>query len=529
MRLRYVLGVLLAAATFCGRAAIPASELAVAVEFYHAALDHYFITAEPAEIADLDSGVHTGWTRTGYRFSVIKRGSSYPGTMPMCRFWSGMLSSHFYTAKPSECEDVKVMFAHAWQFESGEVFRAFLVDAVTGQCPADTTPVYRLYNNRPDVNHRYTDQLSAFVFMKGKGYIPEGDGNPAIPIAFCTPSGGDAFRLRCPRRPCARSPRAAPRPRSGRCSRSAPTAATIPRASCGRAARARRARACDPVDGGYRELHALRGQRARSGGSRDARRQLAAKQSATAAPPPGGDTPPQCGLSATPLFPAVGTSASLSATCSQSPTSYQWIECAPNNPSNCSLSTSCSTTSATCMVSASIPGNTRYIVSGINSAGTGPWVPVDIEWQDNPASRPGFCGQYQRVKHFTIPWGSLPRYDTAEYGGFTPETVFVMAMTVPATPSTYGTAGYTSLAEYRGPPTLRHMTLSNTQCDFRTPDPAGVNGPFAANSGTAVLVNWNVGAAPVALTPGQTYYFNFRNLGCGQSSCEASTTTNWPH
>ena len=62
---------------------------------------------------DLDSGVHTGWTRTGYRFSVIKRGSSYAGTMPMCRFWSGMLSSHFYTAKPSECEDVKVMFAHA--------------------------------------------------------------------------------------------------------------------------------------------------------------------------------------------------------------------------------------------------------------------------------------------------------------------------------------------------------------------------------------------------------------------------------
>ena len=95
------------------------------------------------------------------------------------------------------------------------------------------------------------------------------------------------------------------------------------------------------------------------------------------------------------------------------------------------------------MVSASVPGNTRYIVSGINSAGTGPWVSVDIEWQDNPASRPGFCGQYQRVKHFTIPWGSLVRYATDEYGGFTPETVFVMAMTVPATPSTYGTVGLT--------------------------------------------------------------------------------------
>lgn len=73
------------------------------------------------------------------------------------------------------------------------------------------------------------------------------------------------------------------------------------------------------------------------------------------------------------------------------------------------------------------------------------------------------------------------------------------------------------------------MSLSKTPCDFRAPDVTGVNGPFAASSGSVVLVTWNVNASPLSLLPGQTYYFNFRNLSCGQDSCEASTTTNWPH
>ena len=87
----------------------------------------------------------------------------------MCRFFSQSLNSHFYTAKPAECEDVKVKFAATWLFESAEVFRAFVVDPSTGICPTDTSPVYRLYNNRPDANHRYTDQVSVFNLMKAKG------------------------------------------------------------------------------------------------------------------------------------------------------------------------------------------------------------------------------------------------------------------------------------------------------------------------------------------------------------------------
>ena len=110
MRLKLLLGALCAAVSLSASAVIPASEQTVAVEFYHAVLDHYFISADSKEINDLDTGVHKGWTRTGYRFSVIKGGSSYAGTSPVCRFYSPTLDTHFYSAKKSECDEVKDKF-----------------------------------------------------------------------------------------------------------------------------------------------------------------------------------------------------------------------------------------------------------------------------------------------------------------------------------------------------------------------------------------------------------------------------------
>ena len=44
-----------------------------AVEFYDGARDHYFMTADAREIADLDDAVHPGWVRTGQSFIVGMR------------------------------------------------------------------------------------------------------------------------------------------------------------------------------------------------------------------------------------------------------------------------------------------------------------------------------------------------------------------------------------------------------------------------------------------------------------------------
>lgn len=63
-------------------AAIPVGEQATAVEFHHADLDHYFVTAAQGEIDDLDTGVHPGWMRTGYRFAVMKPASASTTARP---------------------------------------------------------------------------------------------------------------------------------------------------------------------------------------------------------------------------------------------------------------------------------------------------------------------------------------------------------------------------------------------------------------------------------------------------------------
>ncbi|NUO50832.1 MAG: hypothetical protein HOV80_18420 [Polyangiaceae bacterium] len=128
-----------------------------------------------------------------------------------------------------------------------------------------------------------------------------------------------------------------------------------------------------------------------------------------------------------------------------------------------------------------------------------------------------------------IPYNDYSRRTTGAQGGFPPDRIFVLPMTLAATPTSYPTLGNTSMAEYQGPPTMRHMTISRSPCDFRPVDPTGVNGPLAESAGTAALIGWNVGVEPLALVAGETYYFSYRNLNCAQASCDASTSTNWPH
>ena len=56
------------------------------VEYYHAGLDHYFVTWLADEIAILDAGTTIrGWTRTGRTFKAYA--TAQPGTSPVCRYY----------------------------------------------------------------------------------------------------------------------------------------------------------------------------------------------------------------------------------------------------------------------------------------------------------------------------------------------------------------------------------------------------------------------------------------------------------
>lgn len=146
-------------------------QASAAIEYVNDRLGHYFLTAFPAEIADLDAGAFRGeWRRTGASFNVGG------GSAAVCRFY-GLPpkgpDSHFFTVDAAECEKVMRDYA-AWTYEA----HAFSIAAPSGgACAPGLVAVTRFYNNPgagADMNHRYVTSATVAAEMRGRGWIEEG-------------------------------------------------------------------------------------------------------------------------------------------------------------------------------------------------------------------------------------------------------------------------------------------------------------------------------------------------------------------
>ena len=159
------------------------------VEYYRADLDHYFITADPAEILFVDTFLRGIFQRTGlYFYAYPNIASAPPDALPVCRFYASgdvQINSHFYSSNFQECLYVLVHYAGIWKFETGSAFYIQVPNAL-GNCPANTLPVYRFFDNRRDANHRYTVDLSVRRAMLNRAWAPEGAGPNSV--AFCSPT-----------------------------------------------------------------------------------------------------------------------------------------------------------------------------------------------------------------------------------------------------------------------------------------------------------------------------------------------------
>jgi hypothetical protein len=166
-----------------GFGATAASQPVRIVEYYHAALDHYFITWMPDEIAKLDDGtVIKGWTRTGRVMATYK--AAQAGASPVCRYYipPALGDSHFFGRGTAEC-DATGQNHPSFTLEDSQFMQMFL--PAEGRCPANTVQVYRVFSNRADANHRYlTDNLTRDS-MVARGWIVEGDGPDRV--VMCAP------------------------------------------------------------------------------------------------------------------------------------------------------------------------------------------------------------------------------------------------------------------------------------------------------------------------------------------------------
>ncbi len=145
--------------------------------FFHPGIKHYFLTAEEYE---RDLVIRNGWHSTDPGFKVWPaNGPAAKAAKPVCRFYSTLVNSHFFTASNNECQYLQ-SFDSGWSYE-GIAFRALV--PVNGACLAGTTPVWRLFNNRfaqLDSNHRFVASVDTYRNMISAGWKGEG-------VAFCSP------------------------------------------------------------------------------------------------------------------------------------------------------------------------------------------------------------------------------------------------------------------------------------------------------------------------------------------------------
>jgi len=167
---------------------VPPANAFTVVEFYRADLDHYFITASPAEINYIDRFLGGTFQRTGlYFYAYLNSFLAPPGVQPVCRFYADatvQINSHYYSANQAECQFVQANWPDVWKLEQTDAFYVQVPNAA-GKCPDKTLPVYRFFNNRRDANHRYTVDLSVRRAMLNRAWAPEGAGPTSV--AFCSP------------------------------------------------------------------------------------------------------------------------------------------------------------------------------------------------------------------------------------------------------------------------------------------------------------------------------------------------------
>lgn len=173
----------LAANGVAASSSVSAAPTVDVVEYYNASLDHYFITWVAAEIANLDAGLTpTKWTRTGRAFHAFV--NPQPLTSQVCRFYipPALGNSHFFGRSTTECTASQKAQPDL-VLEDPDYMHVVLPTA--GTCPGGTQPVYRVFNNRADVNHRYTIDRAVRDEMVAKGWVAEGDGEDRV--AMCVP------------------------------------------------------------------------------------------------------------------------------------------------------------------------------------------------------------------------------------------------------------------------------------------------------------------------------------------------------
>jgi hypothetical protein len=170
--------------SFSAHAASSPPDMTV-VEYFHRPTAHYFMTGSAAEQRALDSdALQADFVRSGRTFSAWSPQVSARPTdaVPVTRFFQPKLASHVYT---SHAGDVGTLRSLPVKSDgtgfSDEGIAFFVMQPIDQRCATGTKAIYRSYNNRPDGNHRYSNEIEVHASMTKLGFVDER-------TAFCAPT-----------------------------------------------------------------------------------------------------------------------------------------------------------------------------------------------------------------------------------------------------------------------------------------------------------------------------------------------------
>lgn len=217
-----------------------------------------------------------------------------------------------------------------------------------------------------------------------------------------------------------------------------------------------------------------------------------------------------------------GSPVALTASCSGSPSSYQW------SGGNCANGM----TQQSCQASAPGPGQVNFSVT----ASTGASANKTVTWSDQPPPSSGgpipACTGYANTKVIDASFpangsGSNRYYYTSQNvftnatSGFGANDAIVVRFTTPASESYMNVSMYETGSGSTGQPSYRTITMSREACDFQVPRSG--NAFYAVNStGFSVNISVATGTQRYNLQPNTTYYVNVNNYVGSDLACMAS-------
>jgi predicted phosphodiesterase len=138
--------------------------------FWSPAFGTHFYTIDESEKDWLIQNYSDVWTLEGVGYRAFASWED-PDLVPVYRFWSLPLCSHFYTVDENERDWLIQTYPDVWTFE-GIAFYAY----PTGRAPAGTMPVYRFWSRVLGGHFYTTSDSERFKLLSGYGSVwqPEG-------------------------------------------------------------------------------------------------------------------------------------------------------------------------------------------------------------------------------------------------------------------------------------------------------------------------------------------------------------------